>query len=297
MNTSKISGYALLIVLGLCCNLTFAQLEEANSYFAQQKWSKANAAYSTYLKNNQKDSLAWYRLGVVQLNSNDYEGAEKSFNQAKATNFNRNFASFGLVKAYLHNGKTQEALDELSEQVSKGLPFYAQLKQDSVFNDLRDLPEFQGIVTQVKLNAFPCLSNEINRHFDFWIGEWDVMVNGNKVGENRITMAEGGCAIHENYTTARNYSGQSINYYDPQDEKWHQTWVDNTGVVLDYIEIDKAEGMLKFQCDYLSPRGQKVFSRLTFTANHDGTVRQFFESSTDGKEWQPSFDGLYVKRQ
>ena len=151
----------------------------------------------------------------------------------------------------------------------------------------------------MKANVYPCLGDENYRHFDFWLGEWEVFVNGNKVGENSITMAVGGCAIHESYTTENNYSGQSINFYDPIDEKWHQHWVGSGQDVYNYVEIDKKQGMLQFQSPFYNPaNGQVAISRLTFTLNADGTVRQFFETSTnDGQTWIPGFDGLYKKKQ
>ncbi|MEM1409036.1 MAG: hypothetical protein AAGG59_19785, partial [Bacteroidota bacterium] len=150
---------------------------------------------------------------------------------------------------------------------------------------------------KIKGNAYPCLSASDYRHFDFWLGTWDVFASGRKAGVNVISMAEGGCAIHENYTTAGNYSGQSINYYDPIDEKWHQHWVGSGGDVYNYLETKRDTGMLQFESKFMGPGGQIGLSRLTFTLNDDGTVRQLFESSVDdGKTWSTAFDGLYKKQ-
>lgn len=63
--------------------------------------------------------------------------------------------------------------------------------------------------------------------------------------------------------------------------------------VLDYTEVDRGEGMIQFQCDHLDAQGNLVKSRLTFTKNADGTVRQLFEGSPDGEHWTTGFDGLY----
>ena len=118
-----------------------------------------------------------------------------------------------------------------------------------------------------------------------------------KVGDNSITMAVGGCAIHENYTTQGNYAGQSINFYDPIDKKWHQHWVGSGGDVYNYLETKREEGLLQFESKFMGSQGAISFSRLTFTLNEDGSVRQLFESSTDeGKTWNSAFDGLYKKK-
>ncbi|MDX1629790.1 MAG: hypothetical protein R3345_13880, partial [Fulvivirga sp.] len=201
------------------------------------------------------------------------------------------------IKAYLSLEGLDEAIFALREGAENGATGYTMLKQHPDYQALREHPEFPPLLEQIEHNTYPCLTDSNNRHFDFWLGEWEVYVNGKKVGDNSITLANGGCAIHESYTTGmRDFTGQSINYYDKKDGKWHQVWVGSGGGVLDYVEIDKAEGMLQFQCDYLSQKGEVVYSRLTFTANEDGTVRQFFENSRDGVEWTPGFDGLYKKK-
>ena len=38
--------------------------------------------------------------------------------------------------------------------------------------------------------------------------------------------------LHERYATPRVYTGESLNTYDPARKVWHQTWVDNSGVLL-----------------------------------------------------------------
>lgn len=184
----------------------------------------------------------------------------------------------------------------LENAIDVGLSNYVILKSDTVFIDLIDNPRFAALLQKVKLNAYPCLSKPDYRHFDFWLGTWAVYARGKKVGTNVISLAQGGCAIHENYTTAGNYAGQSINYFDPIDKKWHQHWVGSSGDVYNYLETDRGPGMLRFESKFLAASGTISLSRLTFTLNDDGTVRQFFENSTnEGKTWTPAFDGLYKR--
>ncbi|GAB4232270.1 MAG: hypothetical protein Tsb0034_04940 [Ekhidna sp.] len=189
----------------------------------------------------------------------------------------------------------------MEKAAKNGFWAYGQLISDKEFDPIRDRSEFEDILKIVEKNAFPCLTDEKNKQFDFWLGEWDVYVNANKVGENSITKAQGGCAVHEFYSTVPGgFAGQSINYYDPIDKKWRQNWVGNSGRnVSKYIEIDSSEGMLQFlDDDNRTANGQKMMVRMTFTylPKYDA-VRQFIESSTDdGKTWTPAFDGLYVRK-
>jgi len=286
-----------LNLLLLITALHAQDINKANEYFNQQNWKAAQKEFIRHLKKNKSDSSAWYSLGKSQIHLGLYEEAVESLKKAKETNFSIPFVSYNLAKAYALKGDTENSLKSLKFGVDNGLNAFGQLKSDTAFSAIASSDQFESILQKAKENFYPCLKDEKRRHFDFWIGEWEVYVNDNKVGENSITVAEGGCAIHESYTTPRGYSGQSINYYDKQDEKWHQTWVGSGGGVLDYIEIDRADGMLKFQCDFLNQQGKTSYSRLTFTRNEDGTLRQLFENSSDGKSWTPGFDGLYKKRE
>ena len=79
----------------------------------------------------------------------------------------------------------------------------------------------------------PCASPE-HRQFDFWIGDWRIhKPDGSFAGINRITPEYGGCVIHERYVTGKGYSGESLNIYDAARKVWHQTWVDDTGLLPD----------------------------------------------------------------
>ena len=287
------------LLLLLACVTAGAQglKSTADTHYQNQKWDEAVQDYKKYLKKNTTDSSAWYRMAFCQMKLGDYEKSLQNFDKALETNFYPGYTLYNKSKVYALLGNEQEMYQTMEQAVAQGFSNFGMLQNEEEWNDYREQEEFALALKGVKENAYPCLGDPIRRHFDFWIGEWDVMVNGRKVGENKITLAEGGCAIHESYTTPGTFSGQSINYYNPIDKKWHQTWVASGGNVLDYTEVDKSEGMIQFVADFLNPAGQLLKSRLTFTANDDGSVRQLFENSSDGgNTWTAGFDGLYVKR-
>jgi hypothetical protein len=139
----------------------------------------------------------------------------------------------------------------------------------------------------------PCDAPE-HRQFDFWVGEWNVSrPDGQQVGTNSISREYGGCVIHERYTTARAYAGESLNTWDTARGVWHQTWVDNGGTLL------VLEGRLAGNAMVLEGGGMRdgkpVKHRITWTPNADGTVRQFWESAGPDGQWKTAFDGLYRK--
>lgn len=140
----------------------------------------------------------------------------------------------------------------------------------------------------------PCADAE-HRQFDFWIGAWNVTANGNPAGHNRIEVILGGCALREQWTSARGgFAGTSLNLYDKARGVWHQSWVDTSGQLLQ-LDGGIEDGRMVLEGKRPGGNGGEVTHRITWTPNEDGTVRQFWQSSADGGEWTTLFDGLYVK--
>lgn len=138
----------------------------------------------------------------------------------------------------------------------------------------------------------PCSSPQA-RLFDFWIGEWEVTANGKLAGHNTITSILGGCVLLEEYSNAAGtFSGKSFNYYDDAEGKWHQVWVDNTGIRLN-LAGNYADGKMVMSGEHVQ-NGATIVDRITWHNNDDGTVRQVWDQSSDnGATWQTVFDGLY----
>ncbi len=142
----------------------------------------------------------------------------------------------------------------------------------------------------------PCAGAE-HRQFDFWIGEWEVSTpNGAPAGRNRIAPILGGCALSESWTGAKGSSGNSYNAYDRQTGRWHQTWVDNGGLVL-RLDGSFADGKMVLSGETRDSSGARVRNRITWQETAPGAVRQLWETSGDGgRTWSVAFDGRYRKR-
>ena len=134
--------------------------------------------------------------------------------------------------------------------------------------------------------AGPCDAPE-HRQFDFWIGEWTVTTPAGKLaGTNRITKIEGGCALLEEWKGSGAVTGRSLNIYDARQKAWHQTWVDNSGSLLQ-IDGGFENGAMRMS---------SATQRITWSQLPGGDVRQLWEQSADGgKTWNVAFDGRYTK--
>ena len=129
------------------------------------------------------------------------------------------------------------------------------------------------------------------RQFDFWLGEWTVHGKaGKQVGSSRIEAVLGGCAIAEHWTSGSGPAndGRSLNQYQAGAKQWEQYWVDAQGGRL------LLRGGLQGAAIVLASDDGPARQRITWTPNADGTVRQLWESSSDGgATWTVAFDGLY----
>ena len=150
------------------------------------------------------------------------------------------------------------------------------------------------MASSFSMAASPC-DTEAHRQFDFWIGHWEVRTPDGKVaGVNRIERKHDGCVLHESYTTARGYSGESFNIYDASRNVWHQTWVDSSGTLL-LLEGGIRDGRMVLQGQAIDKKANVIKHRITWTPNKDGTVRQLWESTDASGAWTVAFDGLYKR--
>lgn len=136
------------------------------------------------------------------------------------------------------------------------------------------------------------------RQFDFWVGEWDVTgPDGKPAGTNRITRILKDCVLLEEWTGAGGTGGKSFNIWSRADRKWHQTWVSDTGTVLQ-LEGALKDGAMVMEGVSMTADGSTVRNRITWSViDGDGDrVRQHWEQSRDnGRTWTTAFDGTYTR--
>ncbi len=285
------------ILLALAASPLAAQAaaDAASAAFEAEDWPKAEAAYQALTAAEPGNGDAWFRLGFSRFRQGKYREALEAYDQARAagTKSLRLLATSAGCHAQL--GETERAFPLLEEAVAGGLPPSA-LDSNRALDPLRKDPRFAALVTKADLANFPCKGQPQTREFDFWVGEWEVFANGTLTGSSRIEALPGGCLIVENYVNTAGYAGRSLNFWDPQLGKWRQIWVDNSGTIM-WFEGGLQGGDMVFEGDQFARNGDKQRTRMRFTPQPDGAVRQFIEGSTDGgKTWKVDFDGRYVRK-
>jgi len=247
-----------LVLCGLliASNTSAATLEEATRLFTARQWQAAAAAYREIVEKEPANALAWFRL----------------------------------ARALAASGDTAGALAALKSWIGAGGGNYQAAMTVPELQSLRADPSFTALVAPLK----PCTSPEY-RQFDFWLGEWNVEAPASPgaISRSLITSINGGCTVHEHYSTASGYEGYSLNFYDSAKKVWHQTWIDNQGAPL-YLEggLDGKSMVLATNTDPMQ------INRVTWTPLEDGRVRQYWKATTDGgKNWTTVFDGYYARRE
>lgn len=141
-----------------------------------------------------------------------------------------------------------------------------------------------------------CAANPNCRVFDFWIGAWEVKTTDGKIaGQSIIELSLDSCLIIENWLGASGYSGKSFNFFNSNSGKWNQTWVDNAGGNIEFVDGDFSDGAMRFRSS--RPLQDGRVRRLTFFAKGRDEVRQLGEWSADqGKTWQAEYDLRYFRK-
>ena len=137
---------------------------------------------------------------------------------------------------------------------------------------------------------------EAHDDFDFWIGKWTVRdPSGIQVGVNTISKLEENCLLQEKWEGEAGSTGTSINYYDPNDQQWHQTWISNTGTILK-LSGGMVENSMVLKSELVDHPKGKYYNQITWTPNADGTVTQVWQLfKENGAPIQNIFKGIYSK--
>ena len=144
----------------------------------------------------------------------------------------------------------------------------------------------------------PCSASSY-RQFDFWLGDWDVLdAAGKQAGKNHVVSVFDGCALQENWESAQGGRGTSLTVYDAVTRRWHQTFVDDRGGLLQLDGgLEDGKMVLVGARPSVKEKGTRVVHRISWTPLPGEKVRQLWEASkNEGRTWATVFDGTYVKK-
>jgi hypothetical protein len=129
--------------------------------------------------------------------------------------------------------------------------------------------------------------NSTARQFDFWLGDWNLTWGDDQHGVNRIRSILDGKVVQENFESdgADRLVGLSVSAYNPVDQKWRQTWVDNQGSYLDFVGDWQGDKMILQRNAVVE--GQPVIQRMVwYNIEADRLEWNWERSSDDGQTWK-----------
>ena len=157
----------------------------------------------------------------------------------------------------------------------------------------------------ISLNAqrLPC-SDPAYRQFDFWLGQWEAFAkNGNKAGDSKISLILDSCIILEEWVSTSvnkgfRYAGKSFNTYNTATKQWQQTWVDNAGGTIEYLNGRYENDKVIFNTKpFIFSKDSLAIRQLTFYNLGPDKVRQHGEISKDnGHSWVTEYDLEYRRK-
>ena len=266
----------------------------ANEAYQKQDWKTAAAGYEKIATAEDKNAGARYRLGMSLLNLGESKRATTFLNAAMEISPNAVFA-LALARAHARAGEHDKVFAAFERSLTLGGIAAESLNDEKDFAPLKAEAKFIEYVKKLDALAMPCRSRPEFRQFDFWVGEWlPKNAQGVTVGTSSIQNILSNCIILENWETPVS-AGKSFNVFDTRDGKWHQTWVDNRGLMTHYVG-GLVDGRMVLDSESVQ-NGNRVIARMTFSKLENGDVRQHGENSNDGgKTWTTSFDFIYVRK-
>ncbi|MEP6673511.1 MAG: hypothetical protein ABJA78_00085 [Ferruginibacter sp.] len=158
--------------------------------------------------------------------------------------------------------------------------------------------------SSLKAQKTSCVTNPVYRQFDFWIGQWEAFgINKKKAGDSKISLILDSCIIMEEWTSTSKfngviYAGKSFNTYNAVSNQWQQTWVDNAGGTLEYLEGKRDGNKMVFMTKpFAFSKDTIAVRKLSFFNLDPNKVRQLGEISKDkGATWAVEFDLEYRRK-
>lgn len=279
-----------------------ASLQTADSFYFAGDWNHAEKLYKQLLKDTSTNSVAWQRLGFTCYNLGKTNEALINYEKAEKNNpppaLQPNLYS-RIAKAYGVKNNSAKALEYLNKAFTAGYVNLKEMDTAREFKALKNDTSFKALQARTYNILYPCHADAHARQFDFWAGEWDVYATGTKslVGHSLVQIISEGCALLENWDSP-NSNGKSINFIDPNTNKWKQSWVGSyANGVQEFVNGEYKDSAMRFEYVTKNAQGNKITGRFIFYNQGANQVRQFNESSNDdGKTWTTNYDFTYIRK-
>lgn len=289
---SPISVLIVIVVLAIAAGpLIYFESVAANAKSVSEELARLESAGNE----NPQD---WFRLAQDARELNELAVARESLEKARGYGLPPVQLGIETARILVASGDPDAATVELRKVFAAGFTSVGVFLNDPLISSMAGREDYDNLVAEMSVQAFPCEHQQGFRDFDFWVGEWDVhLANGTYAGSNVIESTERGCVLTERWAGAGGGTGMSINYLDKSSGEWVQVWnaANGSQIVIRGGLTDDGMALEGYINDVAS--GTTAPFRGLWTPLPDGRVRQYFEQSNDdGKTWVPWFEGFYSRK-
>lgn len=291
-------GLLLSLYIGAAIAAEKGSMAEADSLFAKQEYAQAGKLYAKIAKQEKDNGLVWWRLGYCNHLQQKWKDAIDAYKKADELKFGRAVARYNIACAFSMMGEVDSSFAWLEKANASGFRQFEQFEKDTDLENLRSTEKWASFKDDLMRASYPCEYNDRYKELDFCVGDWNVftMGAGQFVGTNKIEKQEHGCRIHETWRANGGSGGVSINFWNPETERWNQIWNDAAGQYFFY-EGGMKDGKFVLEGVTYEADGKSERSRMMMWPLDDGSVRQTIEQYSDEKtEWWMLFDGIYKKQ-
>ncbi|HAV76251.1 MAG TPA: hypothetical protein DCX53_02750 [Anaerolineae bacterium] len=138
------------------------------------------------------------------------------------------------------------------------------------------------------------MSDQPEKQFDFWLGEWDLKWGEDGKGTNHILRVMNNKIIQENFSST-DLIGMSVSSYDRERGLWCQTWVDNNGSYLDFTGKFEDSKMILVRDAIV--RGEACKQRMVWHNIEPNKFDWNWERSDDGGgTWRTLWEIKYTRK-
>jgi hypothetical protein len=148
--------------------------------------------------------------------------------------------------------------------------------------------------------AAPCMDAQLHpeyRQLDFWVGEWTVYKDKEKLSDVKVEKVLKDCALAETWTASgHGNDGLGLSTYNPLNKKWEYFWVADRGYTSHFTgQLLKDE--MQFVIEQPTPDGKIKLRHWSLIKLPDGGVRELSVGSLDnGQHWTTEYDFVWVKK-
>jgi tetratricopeptide (TPR) repeat protein len=287
------TAFSLVLLRNVGASEDVPSPKAAAEAYDKADWAKAARAYQMLAEQHPDKGLYRFRLGACRLALKEYKPALADFETALTRGAPEGQVRYNMARARAGLGEKDAALACLEKSATLGFAKAAVVRGQEELAPLRGEPRFQAVLDKLE---HPTKGLKGADAMDHWIGEWDVYVGSQRVGQNRIVKNLDGYAVEEFWENANGGRGRSLFVFLARKGEWKQLWSSDAGWIVEKVGTPIENGIY-LEGTSTFANGQVQKSRERLTRNADGSVRQLLQDwDEETKTWKTTFDGKYVRK-